>query len=89
VNDSRSVHPVELALGEVGAAAMHEALAADPMRAVEVAEVRDLFARFEPLQCESSPVSVASWRAWRGVRRRASRTPFLPCAPGHGLPRRR
>ena len=55
MNESRSVHPVELALGEVGAAAMHEALAADPMRAVEVAEVRDLFARFEPLQCESSP----------------------------------
>lgn len=48
-------HPVDLALGEVSPAAMHEALVADPMLAVEVAEVRELLARFEPLQCDVSP----------------------------------
>lgn len=48
-------HPVDLALGEVSPAAMHDALVADPMLAVEVAEVRELLARFEPIGCEVSP----------------------------------
>lgn len=55
MNNCHGHHAIDLALGEVSPASMHDALAADPMLAVEVAEIRELFARFESLSCATSP----------------------------------
>lgn len=64
-----SRHPVDLALGEVEPAAMHEALVADPLLAIEVAEVRELLGRFESLHTEASP---RFRRLMAGAERRAA-----------------
>ena len=77
------LHPVDLALGEASPAVLHDALAAAPELALDVAEVRDLFARFEPLCSEVSP---RFHRLMVGVERRAAarvahRTPTVRTWP--------